>query len=170
MRVSAVAEAAGSTEKLGVKEGEKIGAEVLVKEGEKGIAKTLGKKIPGVALLIGGYFAWDRFSKGDMDGAKAELESGAVAGLPGIGTVASLTMDLSLLGRDKVREEMASVGIDPNRKLSPTGEVIANGITGAMPAGGLIESSTRTFVSAVEGLSESARGERTWSRETNRVF
>jgi hypothetical protein len=151
----AVAEAAGSAEKLGVKEGEKIGAEVLVKEGEKGIAKTLGKKIPGVALLIGGYFAWDRFSKGDMDGAKAELESGAVASLPGIGTVASLTMDLSLLGRDKVREQMASIGIDPDRKLSPTGEVIANAITGSMPAGGLVESSTRTFVSAVEGLSES---------------
>ena len=154
----AVAEAAGSAEKLGVKESEKIGAEVLVKEGEKGIAKTLGKKIPGVALLIGGYFAWDRFSKGDMDGAKAELESGAIAGLPGIGTVASLTMDLGLLGRDKVREEMASVGIDPNRKLSPTGEVIVNAITGAMPAGGLIESSARTIISAVEGLSESSAG------------
>jgi hypothetical protein len=150
-----VAQAAGSGEKLGAKEGEKIGTELLVKEGEKGVAKTLGKKIPGVALLIGGYFAWDRWSKGDTDGAKTELESGAVAGLPGIGTVMSLTMDASLFGRDKMREQMASAGIDPNRKLSPTGEVIANGITTAIgPAGSLIESSTRTFVSAAEGLSE----------------
>ena len=151
---NAVARAAGGGEKLGTKEGEKIGAELLVKEGEKGVAKTLGKKIPGVALLIGGYFAWDRFSKGDMDGAKAELESGAVAGLPGIGTMASVAMDVSLLERDKIREQMASVGIDPNRKLSATGELIANSITQAIPAGGLMESSTRTFVSAVEGLAE----------------
>jgi hypothetical protein len=150
---NAVAEAAGNGEKFGAKGGEKIGAELLVKEGEKGVAKTLGKKLPGVGLLIGGYFAWDRWSKGDMDGAKAELESGAVASLPGIGTVASLAMDASLLGRDKVREQMASVGIDPNRKLSPTGELIANAITASMPAGALVESDTRTFVSAVEGLS-----------------
>ena len=61
---NAVAEAAGSSEKLGAKEGEKIGAELVVKEGEKGVAKSLGKKIPGVALLIGGYFAWDRLEMG----------------------------------------------------------------------------------------------------------
>jgi hypothetical protein len=151
----AIAKAAGSGEKLGVKEGEKIGAEVLVKEGEKGAAKTLGKKLPGVALLIGGYFAWDRWSKErDLEGAKAELESGATASVPGVGTVASIVMDASLLERDKLREQMASVGIDPNRKLSPTGELISNIITRVIPAGGLIENSTRTFVSALEGFCE----------------
>jgi hypothetical protein len=152
---TAVVQAAEGGEKLGAKEGEKIGTELLVKESEKEIAKSLGKKIPGVALLIGGYFAWDRLSKGDMEGAKTEIESGAIAGLPGIGTVTSLAMDGSLFARDKMREQMASSGIDPNRPLNPTGEVVANGITGAIrPAGSLIESSTRTFVSAVEGLSE----------------
>lgn len=151
---SEVAQAARSSEKFGVKEGGKIGSELLVKEGEKGIAKTLGKKIPGVALLIGGYFAWDRWSKGDVEGAKAELESGAVASVPGIGTGASLAMNASLLARDKLREQMASVGIDPNRKLSPTGELISNTMTQAIPAGVLMESTTRTFVAAVEGLSE----------------
>jgi hypothetical protein len=150
---NAIAEAAASSEKLGAKEGEKIGAELVVKEGEKGVGKFLGKKIPGVALLIGGYFAWDRWKgQGDLEGAKAELESGAIASMPGIGTVASAAMDGSMFARDKVREQMASVGIDPNRRLSSTGEVIANGITLAIPADVLFESSTRTLVSAVEGL------------------
>ena len=150
------AEAMGKrSEKWAVKEGEKVGAELLVKEGEKGVAKFLEKKIPLVALLVGGVSAWERWTKEkDFDGAMDEIKSGLAATVPGFGSVLSGLMDLNLMGRDVLRGQIASEGIDPNRKLSATGELISDGIAAALPGGALFESTTRTAISGIEALSE----------------
>jgi hypothetical protein len=150
------AEAMGKrSEKWAVKEGEKVGAELLVKEGEKGVAKFLEKKIPLVALLVGGVSAWERWTKEkDFDGAMDEIKSGLAATVPGFGSVLSGLMDLNLMGRDVLRGQIAGEGIDPNRKLSATGELISDGIAVALPGGALFESTTRTAISGIEALSE----------------
>lgn len=143
------------SEKLAVKEGEKVGAELLVKEGEKGVSKFLGKKIPDVAMLVGGVSAWERWDKEkDFDGAMDEIKSGLAANVPGFGSVLSGLMDLNLMGRDVLRGQIASEGIDPNRKLSAPGEVISDGIAMGLPGGALFESTTRTAIAGLEGLSE----------------
>ena len=143
------------SEKLAAKEGEKVGAELLVKEGEKGVSKFLGKKIPFVAMLVGGVSAWQRWDKEkDFDGAMDEIKSGLAANVPGFGSVLSGLMDLNLMGRDVLRGQIASEGIDPNRKLSATGELISDGIAMALPGGSLFESTTRTGIGGLEGLSQ----------------
>jgi hypothetical protein len=80
-------------EKVAVKETGKVGAELLTKEGEKVVGKFLGKKIPFVCLAVGGYCAWDRFSKGDWLGGLGEIASAGTAMIPGFGTGASLAID-----------------------------------------------------------------------------
>ena len=151
-----VAEVLGKRcETLAVKEGEKVGAELLVNEGEKGVSKFLGKKIPFVAMLVGGVSAWERWDKEkDFDGAMDEIKSGLAANVPGFGSVLSGLMDLNLMGRDVLRGQIASAGIDPNRKLSATGELISDGIAMALPGGAIFESTTRTAIAGLEGLSE----------------
>src|SRR5271165_6226174 len=132
------------------------GSEKLaVKEGEKGVSKFLGKKIPVVAMLVGGVSAWERWDKEkDFDGAMDEIKSGLAANVPGFGSVLSGLMDLNLMGRDVLRGQIASEGIDPNRKLSSSGELISDGIAMALPGGALFESTTRTAIAGLEGLSE----------------
>lgn len=62
--------------------------------------KVIGKKIPGVGLVIGAGFGLWRACKGDLAGAFGEVASGAVSTLPGVGTAASLAIDGVLACRD----------------------------------------------------------------------
>jgi hypothetical protein len=87
-------------EKVAAKETAKVGSELLVKEGEKAAGKFLGKKIPFVCLAVGGYCAWDRFSRGDWAGGLGETASAGTAMIPGFGTGASLAIDGLLVAYD----------------------------------------------------------------------
>ncbi len=68
----------------------------------KAAGKTLLKKIPGVSLAAGAYFAWQRAQEGDYLGAAGELASGAASCIPGVGTAVSCGLDAALVTRDIV--------------------------------------------------------------------
>ena len=82
----------------------KEGGKLLAKTGVKAVGKSVLKKIPALGLLAGAGFAISRLAKGDMLGAIAELGSGAVSLVPGIGTAASVAIDAGLAARDISRE------------------------------------------------------------------
>lgn len=77
------------------------GVKGAMKMGGKFGAKTLAKKIPGVAVGAGLLFGAQRAMHGDILGAGGEVLSGVLSGLvPGFGTAASLLIDTALIGRD----------------------------------------------------------------------
>ena len=82
----------------------KEGGKVVGKIGAKAVGKSVLKKIPALGLLAGAGFAISRLAKGDVLGAIAELGSGAVSLVPGIGTAASVAIDAGLAARDISRE------------------------------------------------------------------
>lgn len=87
------------------KAGGKILQKVAGKGGTKALGKSLLKKIPGVGLLSGLWFAGKRALKGDWTGAGLELASGATSLIPGVGTAASIGLDALILARD-IKKDM----------------------------------------------------------------
>lgn len=93
---------------VAVKEASSTGAKTIGKVAGKGVGKavgagalkTLGKKIPGIGLLLGAGLAVDRARKGDWLGAGGELLSGAASTVPGWGTAVSLAIDGALMAKD----------------------------------------------------------------------
>lgn len=67
--------------------------------GKQGIAVG-AKKIPIFGMLVGGGMAAYRYAIGDSEGAMMELGSGATSMIPGVGTVGSLAIDVSIIARD----------------------------------------------------------------------
>lgn len=100
--------------KAGTKAGTKVGAKI-----GGGVLKSLGKKIPGIGLILGTLFSIDRFKNGDILGGLGEIASGVASILPGPGTLISLGIDALLVGRDVVGEPSK-----PPTKLS-SGGIIA---------------------------------------------
>jgi hypothetical protein len=90
---------------VGAKQLAKSGGKTVAKKAGGGILKSLGKKIPGLSLLIGGGLAVSRLMKGDLAGAGLELASGAASTIPGIGTAASLGLDAAIMARDMSRAD-----------------------------------------------------------------
>lgn len=86
--------------KTGAKLLEKFFGKKIMAMGAKGILGTLGKKIPGVGVLVGGGFAIKRFLEGDWIGGLAELGSGLASLVPGVGTGISLGIDSWIAFRD----------------------------------------------------------------------
>ena len=91
------------------KEVGKKGVETAAKKGAakgasklagKSLGKTILKKIPGIGLLAGIGFGIQRAIEGDYLGAAAELASGALSTIPGLGTAGSLAIDAGLIARD----------------------------------------------------------------------
>jgi len=82
----------------------KAGTKAVTKTVGKTAAKTLGKsilkKIPGVGLLAGLYFAGEKLLEGDFAGAGLEAASGAASLIPGFGTAASIAIDAGIAARD----------------------------------------------------------------------
>jgi len=80
------------------------GEKLIAKEVEKTVAKTVGKsllkKIPVIGLLVGVGFGVKRAMDGDFKGAGLEVASGAVSLLPGVGTAASVAIDVGSAARD----------------------------------------------------------------------
>lgn len=70
------------------------------KQGAKSLGKGLLKKIPGIGLLAGLAFGANRAMGGDWTGAGLEVASGAASTIPGVGTAASVGIDVALAARD----------------------------------------------------------------------
>lgn len=70
--------------------------------------KMIGKKIPGIGLVIGAGLAFWRMRKGDFSGASLELMSGAASTVPFYGTAGSLAIDGVLAIKD-VSEALANL-------------------------------------------------------------
>jgi hypothetical protein len=60
----------------------------------------MGKRIPGVGLVIGIDFGIWRCLNGDYKNAGLEVASGAISCAPGAGTVLSTPIDIYLLKQD----------------------------------------------------------------------
>ena len=78
----------------------KTAAKTVGKTAAKTAGKSLVKKIPGVGLLAGLYFAGEKILEGDFAGAGLEVASGAASLIPGFGTAASLAIDAGIAARD----------------------------------------------------------------------
>lgn len=97
-KLEQAAEAFAKT-KTGQKLAEKFAASAL-KVGGKDVAKSLAKKIPLVCLAAACYFAAERSKDGESAKAQAEIISGICGCVPGVGTVASLGIDGTMLADD----------------------------------------------------------------------
>ena len=78
----------------------KLGGKGLAKIAGKGLLKSGLKKIPGVGLVAGLAFGAGRLMKGDFAGAGMEVASGAASMMPGLGTAASVGIDVALAAKD----------------------------------------------------------------------
>lgn len=107
----------GRGKKVIGKVGTKIGAKIGSKLGG-GLAKSIGKKIPGVGLILGGLASIDRFRSGDIIGGLGEIGSGVASLFPGVGTAISIGIDAALMGKD-----IAEAASQPEKKLSGGGIV-----------------------------------------------
>jgi methyl-accepting chemotaxis protein len=91
------------------------------------------KKIPGLGILLSAVSAASRAMNGDYLGAAAELASGALSTLPGLGTAASMGVDAILLASDvsggKVQDNAAKfVGIG-GEEAEPTEMAVGGVVT-----------------------------------------
>jgi len=100
----------GIFKKLGSGLLEKIGLKGVAKMGMKGAGKLISKLIPGLGLLVGGYFAVQRALKGEWLEAAVELGSGIASLVPGFGTALSLSADVWLAFRDSKKETVVDGG------------------------------------------------------------
>ena len=80
-------------------------AEKVAKEGAEAGTKAAIKKIPVIGFLAGLGFGAYRLAQGDTTGAGLEVASGTASIFAGPGTVASVGLDATLLGRDIMRAE-----------------------------------------------------------------
>lgn len=123
-----------AAEKIVAKEGVEAGGKTLAKLGAKTVGKSLVKKIPIVGLLAGLGFAAYRAAKGDWAGAGMEVASGAAGTIPGIGTAASVGIDLALAKRDYDQETAALEGGNPEEvaeKVAPDFSNVQGGASSA---------------------------------------
>lgn len=118
----------------------KTTTELAAKKGGVAVGKTVGKsvlkKIPLIGLVAGAGFAIQSAMNGDWTGAGLELASGAASLLPGVGTAASIAIDVAngareinnVLNSAKNAAELISDDIDitKNATKNTLYEVTAN--------------------------------------------
>ena len=92
--------AAGAVKGAAGKVSGKLGGKGLAKIAGKGLLKSGLKKIPGLGLVAGLAFGAGRLMKGDFAGAGMEVASGAASMMPGLGTAASVGIDVALAAKD----------------------------------------------------------------------
>lgn len=73
---------------------------LVIKLTAKATAKAGSKIIPGVGLAISGFFAYDAFKDGKIGRGMAELASGALGFIPGIGTGAATAIQMAIITTD----------------------------------------------------------------------
>jgi hypothetical protein len=87
------------------------GAFGMISKFGKGLGKIFGlgilKKIPGLGLIIGTLNSINRAMQGDWVGAAMDLTSGIASTIPGLGTAASIGIDVASVARDKYRSNKA---------------------------------------------------------------
>ena len=87
----------------------KYGKGIVEKVGIKGLGKSILKKIPGLGLIAGLGFGVKRLWDGDYKGALAEVGSGALSLVPGVGTMGSLAVDGWLAKRDYEKDSNKNI-------------------------------------------------------------
>ena len=70
------------------------------KTAAKAVGKSILKKIPIISVGAGLVFGAQRAMSGDWKGAVGEVASGTLGTFPGLGTAASVAIDVGLAGRD----------------------------------------------------------------------
>ena len=85
--------------------GKKLAGKFMSKLGFKELLKIGGKKLPIAGTLVGGLLGAQRAFGGDFTGAGAEVASGLLSNIPGVGTLLSTIIDLGLIARDSVTED-----------------------------------------------------------------
>ncbi len=103
-------------------------AKVAAKATGTAVGKSLLKKIPLVSLGAGCYFAYDRFKNGEWFAGCAEITSGALGCIPGLGTAASTAIDVGLAGKDITAAVQGDNDSEPAGTKEET-EVVQNSIT-----------------------------------------
>lgn len=85
----------------------------------KNVIRGVAKKLPIIGFLMSSYAALERVKAGDYTGALAQVGSGLLSTLPGVGTAASLLVDAGLAVRDHTAfsaENIKNVKIDGTEK------------------------------------------------------
>ena len=84
---------------------EKAGSKAVGKAAGKSLGKAALKKVPVVGALVGAGLAVDRiWNEGDWLGGGLELASGILGSIPGLGTAASVGIDVYSAKRDMDKE------------------------------------------------------------------
>lgn len=92
----------------------KLGGKLFSKVGGKAGLKTVGKKLPGVGLLVGAGLALNELRKGNFKGAGSEAFSSVLGQIPLIGTAASLAWDATV-GNKLTNQEKKEVIVKEKR-------------------------------------------------------
>ena len=104
------------------------GVEALAKGGKEGILskllgfggkslKFLAKRLPILGGILGAYFAYDRFLKGDYFGSLIEIASAIASCFPGVGTAISIGLGVWQAWRDITRTPEEEAQFEVNKTL-----------------------------------------------------
>jgi len=90
--------------KIAQKVAARIAAKTATKAAAKSVSKGGGKAavraVPILGLTVGAVFGTWKLLKGDVSGAGMEYASGAASCIPGVGTAASLAIDVGLVAKE----------------------------------------------------------------------
>jgi len=78
----------------------KIAQKVAARTAAKTATKAAVRAVPILGLTVGAVFGTWRLLKGDVSGAGMEYASVAASCIPGVGTAASLAIDVGLVAKD----------------------------------------------------------------------
>ena len=97
---TAVAKSAGSVIKSGASVAASAGGSVAKTIGKKAALSTVAKAIPGLGILAGVGFGLHALMKGDPVAAGLHIASGIAGTIPGLGTVASVSLSGAAAARE----------------------------------------------------------------------
>ena len=97
---TAVAKSAGSVIKSGASVAASAGGSVAKTIGKKAALSTVAKAIPGLGILAGVGFGLNALMKGDPVAAGLHIASGIAGTIPGLGTVASVSLSGAAAARE----------------------------------------------------------------------
>ena len=100
---SAAVKSGQSCSKLGATSTTKGVKYTCIKSGTKLVGKSIAKRIPIVGLAIGIFDAVNQAFEGDYDQAAMALGSGILSTIPGLGTAASIGIDVANAYIDEAR-------------------------------------------------------------------
>ena len=118
-----------AVEKVAASTAGKTVGKVVAKTAASAVGKSVLKKIPLVSAGAGAYFAYERLKNGELKAAGCELLSGIAGCFPGIGTAASVAIDVGLATNDirnvvkesknQTAQATLKVPTQPQKKVAP---------------------------------------------------